>query len=191
MTTTKDEDFSKTLRATFKVEAEEHVHAMATGVLELEKAPGHDAQRRLVETVFRAAHSLKGAARAVDFTDIESHCQSLEEIIRRLEATGERADARGVGCGAPHPRCRQRRLDRARPGARTSLGVGGRSSSEPGRAVSVPAEAVVTVPATAERTFSPEDTVRITVAKLNARLLEAEEMLTAKLTTGQRAAGLA
>ena len=38
--------------------------------------------------------------------------------------------------------------------------------------------------------FSSEDTVRITVAKLDARLVEAEEMLTAKLTTGQRAEDL-
>ena len=77
---TKDDEFLRALRATFKVEAAEHLQAMAAGLLELEKAPGADAQRRLVETVFRAAHSLKGAARAVDFTDIESLCQSLEDV---------------------------------------------------------------------------------------------------------------
>ena len=189
MTTTKDEDFAKRLRATFKVEAEEHVHAMATGVMELEKAPGHDAQCRLVETVFRAAHSLKGAARAVDVTDIESHCQSLEETFARwkrqesaptrdsLDLVLRTLDAVSAALTVPEP-------------VRETTSARGRSSSGPGRAVSVPAEAVVTVPATAERTFSPEDTVRITVAKLNARLLEAEEMLTAKLTAGQRAEDL-
>src|ERR1700730_2809862 len=79
--TTRDEDFIKRLRATFMIEAAEHVQAIATGVLALEKTPALDAQRGLVETVFRAAHSLKGAARAVDFTDIESRCQSLEDIF--------------------------------------------------------------------------------------------------------------
>jgi len=64
--TTRDEDFIRRLRATFKVEAAEHVQAMATAVLELEKTPALEAQRDLVETVFRAAHSLKGASRAVD-----------------------------------------------------------------------------------------------------------------------------
>ena len=54
---------------------------MATGLLELEKTPAPEAQRDLVETVFRAAHSLKGAARAVDFTEIESRCQSLEDMF--------------------------------------------------------------------------------------------------------------
>ena len=75
---TRDDDFLKTLRATFKVEAEEHLQTMATGLLELEKSSDEDARRRLVEDVFRAAHSLKGAARAVDVTEIESLCQSLE-----------------------------------------------------------------------------------------------------------------
>jgi two-component system chemotaxis sensor kinase CheA len=187
--TTKDEDFIKRLRATFKVEAEEHVQAMAKGVLELENAPGHDARRRLVETVFRAAHSLKGAARAVDFTDIESRCQSLEDIFaawKRQESAPTRDAFDTV----------HRTLDAVSvaltvPGlVREPTVAPDRSWSEPARAVSVSAKAVSPVTATAERTILPEDTVRITVAKLNARLLEAEEMLTAKLTTGQRAADL-
>jgi two-component system chemotaxis sensor kinase CheA len=54
---TKDHEFLKTLRATFKVEAAEHLQAIATGLLELEKTPAPEVQRSLVETVFRAAHS--------------------------------------------------------------------------------------------------------------------------------------
>ena len=77
----KDDEFLRTLRATFKVEAAEHLQAIAAGLLELEKAPAPEAQRHLVATVFRAAHSLKGAARAVDFNQIESSCQSLEDVF--------------------------------------------------------------------------------------------------------------
>ncbi len=104
--TTRDEDFIRRLRATFKVEAAEHVHAMATAVLELEKSPAPEGQRRLVETVFRAAHSLKGASRAVDFTDIEARCQSLEDLFaawKRQESapTRDALDTRT----APHPQC--------------------------------------------------------------------------------------
>ena len=50
---------------------------IGAGLLDLEKTSAPDAQGKTVETVFRAAHSLKGAARAVDFTEIESLCQSL------------------------------------------------------------------------------------------------------------------
>ena len=183
---TKDEAFVKRLRATFKVEAEEHVQAMATSVLELEKSPVQDAQRRLIETVFRAAHSLKGAARAVDFTDIELQCQSLEDIFAAWKRQ-ESAPTRGA-LDTVH-----RTLDAVSAALagplREPASTPGQSSST-GRPVSVAAEAVSAVAATAERTFYPEDTVRITVAKLNARLLEAEEMLTAKLMTGQRAEDL-
>ena len=74
---TQEDEFLKSLRATFRVEADEHLQAIAAGLLALEKPPAPDEQRRLVETVFRAAHSLKGAARAVSFNEVESICQSL------------------------------------------------------------------------------------------------------------------
>src|SRR6202043_2346881 len=78
-----EEEFLRTLRATFKVEAAEHLQAIGTGLLELEKAPAPAEQLQLIETVFRAAHSLKGAARAVGLTDVESLCQSLEDLFAR------------------------------------------------------------------------------------------------------------
>src|SRR5689334_22006495 len=79
---TSDDDFLRELRATFAIEAGEHLQAIATGLLELEQSsPGDDARRRIVETVFRAAHSLKGAARAVDLINIESLCESLEDTF--------------------------------------------------------------------------------------------------------------
>jgi len=70
-----EEEFLRTLRATFKVEAAEHLEAIGTGLLELEKAPAPAEQLQLIETVFRAAHSLKGAARAVGLTEVESFCR--------------------------------------------------------------------------------------------------------------------
>jgi two-component system chemotaxis sensor kinase CheA len=187
--TTRDEDFLKRLRATFSVEAAEHVQAIATGVLELEKTPAPEAQRDLVETVFRAAHSLKGASRAVDFTDIEARCQSLEDMFagwKRQESAPTRDALDTV----------HRTLD-AVSAALTIAGplrepdsAADQTLSGRARAVSIAAEAICTVPAVAEKPLSPEDTVRITVVKLDARLLEAEEMLTAKLTTGQHAEDL-
>jgi two-component system chemotaxis sensor kinase CheA len=76
-----DEEFLRQLRATFKVEAAEHLQAIATGLMNLEKTQDAALQKTLIETVFRAAHSLKGAARAVDFNEIESVCQSLETLF--------------------------------------------------------------------------------------------------------------
>ena len=73
-----DEDFIKKLRATFTMEAEEHLQNISSMLLELEKSP---ASAGVVENVYREAHSLKGAARAVDLSEIERICQTLEGVF--------------------------------------------------------------------------------------------------------------
>jgi chemotaxis protein histidine kinase CheA len=78
--TTREDEFRERLRATFKVEAMEHLQTIGSGLLALEKAPQQE-RERIVESAFRAAHSLKGAARAVNFTEIERICQSLEDVF--------------------------------------------------------------------------------------------------------------
>jgi len=81
----KNNGFLKQLLATFAAEADEHLNAISTGLLELEKTPAAARQKELIETIFREAHSLKGAARAVDQTDIESVCQPLESVFSALK----------------------------------------------------------------------------------------------------------
>ena len=78
---TNEDQFLKSLRATFAVEANEHLEAIAAGLVALEKPITPDEQQPLVETVFRAAHSLKGAARAVNLVEVESVCQVLEDVF--------------------------------------------------------------------------------------------------------------
>ncbi len=81
----KNDDFLKKLLATFRVEADEHLKAMSAGLLELEKMPAGERQAEIVENIFRDAHSLKGAARAVNLADIESVCQPLESVFSALK----------------------------------------------------------------------------------------------------------
>ncbi|MDF9409182.1 MAG: Gliding motility regulatory protein [Pelotomaculum sp. PtaB.Bin013] len=81
----KDNDLLKRLRSLFKIEAEERLKAMSAGLLELEKTPDAESQNAVVEAIFREAHSLKGAARAVNMTDIETICQSLESVLAVLK----------------------------------------------------------------------------------------------------------
>jgi two-component system chemotaxis sensor kinase CheA len=83
-----DEEFLSSLHAIFKVEAEEHLQAISSGLLELEKTPAAEKQAACIEVIFRHAHSLKGAARAVNLAEIESICQSLESFF----AAWKRAD---------------------------------------------------------------------------------------------------
>lgn len=76
-----DKAFLKRLMEAFKVEASEHIQAMSSGLLELENVLGEEEQATIVETIFREAHSLKGAARSVNMMEIETICQSLENVF--------------------------------------------------------------------------------------------------------------
>ncbi|HUW06947.1 MAG TPA: hybrid sensor histidine kinase/response regulator [Williamwhitmania sp.] len=82
---TKDEEFIKRLQAMFKVEAEEHINVLSKGLIELEKNPNSIGTVELIESIFREMHSLKGAARSVGRSDIESLCQVLESIFAKFK----------------------------------------------------------------------------------------------------------
>src|SRR5262249_11458507 len=69
------------LMATFLEELEEHVGALNRDLLALEKGATGDERAERLKTLFRTAHSLKGAARAVNAGVIESACHRLEEIL--------------------------------------------------------------------------------------------------------------
>jgi two-component system chemotaxis sensor kinase CheA len=250
--TKQEEEFLKRLRATFKVEAEEHLRAMSSGLLELEKKLPREKKAEHIEVIFRHSHSLKGAARAVNLTEIEYICQSLESFFaawkrgdinpvpeyfdtlhRALDLIGKvisAADGEPVAVDKTQFLTLTRELHdlgiggqegRVQPG-------GGPSQSQPVTPpVSIPEprssrrdeahlseetipslvtsavpiqshearleRMVVSTPevpsvVTDKADLSP--TVRMSTAKLDQLLLEAEEMLSVKLTTAQRAADL-
>ena len=79
---TSDAEFLIQLQAAFQVEAKELLTAIGNGLVELERASVPEAAG-MVETIFRHAHSLKGAARAVNEYDIESLCQAVENVFAR------------------------------------------------------------------------------------------------------------
>ena len=81
----KEEEFLKRLQDTFRVEAEEHIRELTSGLIELEKAPKTEKTSELIEKIFREAHSLKGASRSVNMKDVESICQILENIFEELK----------------------------------------------------------------------------------------------------------
>jgi len=89
----RETDFRKRLLSTFKIEAQDHLKTMSYGLIELEKTPPPEIQMEIVENIFRTSHSLKGAARAVNMTDIEAICQSLEGVFATWKQTGIKCSA--------------------------------------------------------------------------------------------------
>ncbi len=84
-----DEEFFSRLLATFRIEAGEHLEAMSSGLIQLKRLSPKAAGGDLVEVVFREAHSLKGAARAVNFQEIESACQAFENVFSAMKQDQE------------------------------------------------------------------------------------------------------
>src|SRR5262245_8578081 len=66
----------------FKTEQQEHIQKINTGLLALEKRlPAGAEQQTILNEIFREAHSLKGAARAVGQSSIESLGHALESLL--------------------------------------------------------------------------------------------------------------
>ncbi|MCF6149160.1 MAG: hybrid sensor histidine kinase/response regulator [Candidatus Kuenenia sp.] len=84
----KEIEFQKRLLATFKIEAEEHVKEMSADLLKMEENPPIHEQNQIIEKIFREAHSLKGAARAVNLLDIEKICHALETVFDSVKHKG-------------------------------------------------------------------------------------------------------
>ncbi len=197
---TKNHEFREKLLATFRIEADEHITAMVSGLVELEKTSDAEAQSAVIEKAFREAHSLKGAARAVNLGEVEAHCQALEskfsalrqgqlrlspglfdELHRMLDALAallrsagrRRQPGESLPPGTAHPA--------VLPVAEQKDTGGTAAWGEP-----VPASRP---PASVEES-SGGATVRIASTKLDALFLQAEELLSAKLAAQRRVAGL-
>jgi two-component system chemotaxis sensor kinase CheA len=177
---TPNEEFLQRLRATFRIEAEEHLQAISSMLLDLEKSPASNPSQEAVENVYREAHSLKGAARSVDFSEIEAICQMIEGVFAcwkrdLIVPSSEAMDSLHHALDNIH-----------------ALLAGPASSASPKQdpppsAARVSAEVTpVSSPAPAPvATIDPEkssagQTVRISIDKLDAQLLQVEEMLIVK-----------
>jgi two-component system chemotaxis sensor kinase CheA len=66
------------LRNIFKIESSEHIQRLEEGFLRLETEPGNAA---VLEEAFRDAHSLKGAARMLGLTGVETLSHRLESVL--------------------------------------------------------------------------------------------------------------
>lgn len=213
----KNEELLKRLLATFSLEAEERLKAMLSLLLVLEGSPGADERQDLVETLFREAHSLKGAARAVNLSPIESICQSLEDVLAGLKNRhiGLSDDLFDIlhqvvdglvgmlaSATAEQPNFDDNRIANLRILLkRAQENTAAPQVKRPGRkkparkkveTLSPAAGTANTVPAAPQKKESAEkaETIRVATAKLDTLLLQTEELLSLKYAVGQRTVDL-
>lgn len=77
----KESELSSVVEDFFLMEAEEHLKTMTDGLLVLEKNPS---DKSTIELVFRAAHTLKGAASSVGFKATEVASHGLEDVLEKI-----------------------------------------------------------------------------------------------------------
>lgn len=200
----KENGFLKRLQITFKTEAEEHVNRMSSCLIEIEKAENPQKQAEVMEVVYREVHSLKGAARSVNITDIEVICQELESLFASMKR-------KEVPLSPPLLDILHRTMDNLR---KLTASIGKElaaeekgivkntlkmleNSSQPATAQSeeIPPVTAESSSLTARKTGEAGtpvlyDTVRISTSRLNSLLRQVEEFLSAKLSSTQLDAGL-
>ena len=74
-------ELTRRIMATFLEELDEHVATLNRDLLAMEKDPAPEQRVEILHSLFRAAHSLKGASRAVDVGLIEQACHALEDLL--------------------------------------------------------------------------------------------------------------
>lgn len=207
----KDEDILQKLLPMFKIEALDHLKIISSGLIEIEKTePGKQAE--IVENIYRESHSLKGAARSVNLSQVVAICQAMENVFSALKRKEIVSSASvldllhlAVDCTArlvaeeklpPSDKPTIGELIRELEGiARASDFPGGSVEKRPEKEspdAGPPGGAVGPFRSDQHESSasSPNETVRISVGKLDSLLLQAEEMLSIKIATSQLAGEL-
>ncbi|MGH9456906.1 MAG: hybrid sensor histidine kinase/response regulator [Thermoanaerobaculia bacterium] len=182
--------FRAKLLATFRTEAAEHLEAISSGLLGIEKATG-ERRAALLEEIFREVHSLKGAARAVNLPEIERVCHAAESlfsglksgrtpwnpsivdvVLRAADVVGRLVEGEDVSGAAVVAS-----LDRA---------IRGRADEPPEDRAVVARGAAVRPPEPLPAPSPAAPTVRVRVEKLDSILRRAEELLGPRLAAAER-----
>ena len=210
-------EFLKRLLVTYRTEAQEHLATLSSQLVELEASRNDPAKsQEILELVFREAHSLKGASRAVNLVQVEKVCKAIESVFSVLkqhrsspskelfDLFSEALDTVKSMVGTadpliPQPESPQtkRLISRLEHQARNVMATQA-EPAENGMAGSEPEERMgggATSPVTLEERGSvrrlmeevaPETTVRISVDKLERILHQVEEFILLKLAVNDQ-----
>lgn len=198
-----DPEFRNRLLATYRVEAAEHLEAAARCLMSLDSGSAQENQAKLLQEIYREFHSLKGAARAVNESGVESVCHSCEDIlsetlsgrIRFSDALRDKLldtvsdltrwhQAESAGAIAPANEEAASLIESLRDtaGMRRS-GAGGPDTDS--RRTKPPSPKPASAPAE-----TPAGTVRTPVARLDSILYQAEEMVALREDAADRLGSL-
>lgn len=188
----KNDELRMRLLATFQVEAEEHLQVLTANFLALGRGLPPSEARKVIEVSFREMHTLKGAARSVGLSEVETLCQSCESILSKLsrdqlELTPSilkmlHEGVERVPClltGGASPAAVFELINRLKS-------VTDKSVLMEAKPVEVSEPPISPPKAAPETALFTTNTIRLDTSKLDGLLLQAEDLLLPKLAAGAR-----
>jgi two-component system chemotaxis sensor kinase CheA len=191
----------ETLMSTFVEELADHVRSFNHDLLALESGQGDPAS--LLRSLFRTAHNLKGASRAVDVSLVESACHGLEDILARARDGERPLDAKAFeilfatadAIEEAGTRLKEKQSLASSPLAALTSRLGETPAAVPPPSAPVvavpaltrtpiPAPAIASAPAMLDRREG--DTLRVSANKLDTVLARSGELLLAVRQTERR-----
>lgn len=180
---TLEEELLRDLMQTFQVEAAEHLQTLNQAVLQLERQPEKARRQELLQDAFRAAHSLKGAARAVSLQDVESLAHAMESVLQDARDANTILDAKTCDVFYDTLDAMQQLIG----GQTVSIApLLARLSADSGDAPAVGATLIQTAPETMTTITPVEGTIRVAVNKLDDLMAQTGELLVSKISAEQR-----
>jgi two-component system chemotaxis sensor kinase CheA len=167
------------LRAVFRDELADHLATLERETVVLARGDATPAaQRAAVREIFRAVHSLKGAARAVDVAAIERACHALENILAPVRGEDAALDIEAIRAATEHTMsalrawARDDRDDTERPRAAAPRETVHPSEDQPAAAGTEPRAAGT-------------ETIRVPVERVGRLLDQGEELVAVALRGGR------
>ena len=193
---TSEEEFMIKLTETFHTEAEEHLKALNDGLLVLEKGLPEEQSTPLINSIFREAHSLKGAARAVNQRTIQEICQALEDVLAvwtegKLQPSTSLFDSLHATVDAIRKALSSNPIiGEIQPLIVRLEAFAKESNANPGKTLEAVAPQIEQMMQREAPEAKPEGgrdkTIRVSVSKLDRVFQETEEMLMIKLASQQQ-----
>jgi len=164
------------LRELFKAESEEHLQHLDDALLRLEKTPTDQA---LLEEAFREAHSLKGAARMLGLTSIQTPAHRLEDELNAARHGAQALNAEMLARMTVD-------LVEIRRLALEAVAAGGANVPDATLLQKVMPEPELTAPGAASSAPFHIESVRVDTRKLDALMTHAGELTVTRMRVARR-----
>lgn len=183
-----NDELMQELLSTFRYEAAEHLEAMNGALLQFERTDDPALRQQHIQTAFRAAHSLKGAARAVSQTELQTIAHAVETVFQRVrdeeaplppeqcDLLYDTLDAMGQLLGGDD-------VDTQAILVRLAAISPAQNGAPPPDAAGDGDDASA---AHAEPDATPDETIRVSLRKLDGLMAEVGELLVSRISAAQR-----